>query len=259
MEKYAAVILGAGKGTRMNEGQASPIPKVMFPILGEPVIKYSVESIRNAGIEKIVVVVGYKQELVREYLGDKVEYAVQDEQLGTGHAAMMAESILKDKAENIIVFYGDNPLFKPESIKKLIDLFESEHPTIGMLTVIFENPVFWGFGRIIRDQNDEIIGIVEQKDCNEEQLKIKECNPGFYIFNAAWFWENVNKIEANNTQKEFYLTDIIAIAKEQGKKIIATPVSEENEAHGINTPEQLKKAELIIKARNTKHETRNNI
>jgi bifunctional UDP-N-acetylglucosamine pyrophosphorylase/glucosamine-1-phosphate N-acetyltransferase len=256
MEKYAAVILAAGKGTRMNEGQESPIPKVMFEILGKPIIKYSVDLIITAGIEKVVLVVGYKQEMVRKYMGSEVEYAVQEEQLGTGHAAQMAESVLKGKAENIIVFYGDNPLFKPESIRKLLDLYTTatyevaeSKVVIGMLTVIFEDPMFWGFGRITRDENGDVSGIVEQKDCTEEQLKIKECNPGFYIFKADWFWENAKKIKSENSQKEYYLTDMIAIAKEQGKKIIATPVSEESEAHGINTPEQLKKAEEIINSR----------
>ncbi len=250
MEKYAAVILGAGKGTRMNEGKASPIPKVMFEILGKPVIKYSVDLIKNADINKVVVVVGYKKEMVMDFLKDEVEYAEQKEQLGTGHAAKMAKNVLKDKSENIIVFYGDNPLFKPESIKRLIKLYEKEQPTIGMLTVVFQEPLFWGFGRIIRDQKGEVVGIVEQKDCTSAQLKIKECNPGFYIFNAKWFWQNAEKIKAENSQKEYYLTDMIAIAKEQGERIVATSVFTENEAHGINTPEQLVKAEKIIKKRN---------
>ncbi len=118
-----------------------------------------------------------------------------------------------------------------------------------MLTVEFDDPVFWAFGRIIRDENNNVKGIAEQKDCNEEQLKIKESNPGFYIFKADWFWENAHKIEANNAQNEFYLTDIIEIAKNQGKKIVATPVSEESEALGINTPEQLKQAEEVIRKR----------
>lgn len=257
MEKYAAVILGAGKGTRMNEGKASPIPKVMFEILGTPVIKYSVELIKDAGIKKVVVVVGYKKEMVMNYLGDQVEYAEQSEQLGTGHAARCAEKVLRGKVENIIVFYGDNPLFEPKSIKKLIAQYENppskEKPTIGMLTVIFDKPMFWGFGRVIRDKNGEISKIIEQKDCNTKQLKIKECNPGFYIFNADWFWQNAGKIKAENVQKEYYLTDMIAIAKAQNKKIIATPVFSESEAHGINTPEQLKRAEEIIKERNALH------
>jgi len=250
-EKYAAIILGAGKGTRMNEGQASPIPKVMFEMHGKPVIHYSVESIKNAGIENIIVVVGYKKEMVEEYLGDSAKYAIQEEQLGTGHAAMMAEELLEGKVESLIIFYGDNPLYKPETIKKLVALYENEKPTIAMLSVVFKDPVFWAFGRIIRDQNNEVTGIIEHKDCAPEQLKICESNPGFYIIQADWFWENGKKIEKKNAQGEFYLTDIVAIAREQGKKIIAMPVSEESEALGINTLEQLKQAEAVIKNRSS--------
>ncbi len=249
MEKYAAIILGAGKGTRMNEGQASPIPKVMFEMDGVPVIRHSVDAIKNAGISKIVVVVGYKKEMVENYLGDEVEYAVQEEQLGTGHAAMMAEKNLKGKSEALIIFYGDNPLYRPESIQKLIDLFEKEKPTVAILTVVFDDPMFWAFGRIVRDKNGNVISITEQKDCTPEQLKIKESNPGFYIFDADWFWKNCCKIHNKNAQKEYYLTDMIEVAKKQGKKIVATAVFSEHEALGINTFEQLKQAEEVIRRR----------
>lgn len=247
--KYAAIILGAGKGTRMNKGNASPIPKVMFEMAGEPVIRHSVDAIKNVGIKKIMVVVGYKKEMVEDYLGDEVEYAEQAEQLGTGHAAMMAEKNLKGKAEALIIFYGDNPLYRPESIQKLISLYEKEKPTVAMLTVVFDDPMFWAFGRIVRDKNGNVISITEQKDCTPEQLKIKESNPGFYIFDANWFWENCCKLHNENTQKEYYLTDMIGLAKEQGKKIVATPVFSEHEALGINTLEQLKQAEEVIRNR----------
>lgn len=250
MEKYAAIILGAGKGTRMNEGKSSPIPKVMFKIAGEPVIRHSVDAIKNAGIKKIVVVVGYKKEMVMDYLGDEVEYAVQEEQLGTGHAAMTAEQNLRGQADSLIIFYGDNPLYRPESIQRLIKLYEDQKPTVAMLTVVFDDPMFWAFGRIIRDKKGQVISITEQKDCTPDQLRIKESNPGFYIFRADWFWQNCCQIHNRNNQKEYYLTDMIEVAQKQGKKIVATPVFEENEALGINTLEQLKQAEEVIRRRN---------
>jgi len=249
MEKYAAVILAAGKGTRMNEGQASPIPKVMFEAVGKPVIHYSVQSIQKAGIKKIVLVVGYKKAMVMDYFKDEVEYVVQEKQLGTGHAAICAKSKLEGKAQAVIIFYGDNPLFKPETIKKLINLYEKEEPTIAMLSVVFADPMHWAFGRIIRNQKGEVASIIEQKDCTEKQLKIAESNPGFYIISADWFWQNSPQIQTNNIQKEYYLTDIVEIAEEQGKKVLAMPVSEESEALGVNTPEQLKEAEEVIKQR----------
>jgi len=252
MEKYASVILAAGKGTRMGSPEGSEIPKVMFKMLGKPVIWYSVKAIKDAGIKRVILIVGYKKEMVEEYMGDEVEYVTQEEQLGTGHAAMMAENLLKGKVETIIVFYGDNPLYKPKTIRKLIELYENppaggEKPTIAMLSVVFKDPMYWCFGRIIRDMNNNVIGIVEHKDCNPEQLKICESNPGFYIIDANWFWENGKKIERKNVQGEFYLTDIVEIACKQGKKIVAMPVSEESEALGINTLEQLTDAEKVLK------------
>jgi len=249
MDKYAAVILAAGKGTRMNEGLASPIPKIMFELNGKLIIDWSVKLIRDAGIDKVVLIVGYKKEMIEEHFGDKVEYAEQTQQLGTGHAVMMVENILKDKVENIIIFYGDNCLYKSESVKRLIDLYEKEKPTIAILTVKFDDPVFWAFGRILRDEKGEVIGIREQKDCSEDELEIKESNPGFYIVDAAWLWENLKKINNQNAQGEYYLTDIIELAKAQNKRIIATPVSEEAEALGINNPDQLKEAEKVLQSR----------
>lgn len=246
MEKYAAVILAAGKGTRMNEGQAAPIPKVMFPIADRPIIDWSVDLIREAGVQKVVLVVGYKKELIEEHFGDRVEYAVQEEQLGTGHAAAQAKAVLAGKAESVIVFYGDNPLYHPETVGKLIKLYEDEKPTIAMLSVNFDDPKFWAFGRIVKDEQGHVVDIVEQKDCTEAQLEIKESNPGFYIFDAEWFWANCDKLSTNNAQHEYYLTDMIKIAASQGKKVVAMPVQETIEALGINNPEQQKKAESVL-------------
>ncbi|MFA6963463.1 MAG: sugar phosphate nucleotidyltransferase [Patescibacteria group bacterium] len=249
MEKYAAIILAAGKGTRMNDGSDSPIPKVMFEIAGEPIIRHSVDLIRHAGIDDVVLVVGYKKELIEDFFKDEVSYAVQENQLGTGHAAAMAKPLLRGKTESIIIFYGDNPLYKPSTVKKIIELYEQEKPTVAMLSVVFDDPKFWGFGRILRDDSGEVIGIVEQKDCTPEESLVKESNPGFYIFNAEWFWDNIEKIGNENAQHEFYLTDMIVKAKEQNKRIVAMPVSRESEALGINNPDQLALAEKILKER----------
>jgi bifunctional UDP-N-acetylglucosamine pyrophosphorylase/glucosamine-1-phosphate N-acetyltransferase len=257
MEKHAAVILAAGKGTRMNEGSASPIPKVMFEIAGKPIIDWSVKAIRDAGVEKVVLVVGYKKELIENYFGDKVLYAVQEEQLGTGHAAAQSKDVLQGKTESIIVFCGDNPLYKKETIERIINLYENppageEKPTIAMLSVVFEDPKFWAFGRIIKDENGNVVDIVEQKDCTPDQLEIKESNPSFYIFNADWFWQNCESLKNNNAQGEYYLTDMIKIAASQGKRIACIPVSETEEALGINNPEQQKQAEEILLSRSEK-------
>lgn len=247
MEKYAAVILAAGKGTRMNEGLASPIPKVMFEINGKPIIDWSVKLVKDAGIEKIILVVGYKKELIEKYFGDQVEYAIQVEQLGTGHAALMAQEFAEGKAESAIIFYGDCPLYKSETVKKVISYYEKEKPTIAMLTAISKDAGV--YGRVFRNEKGDVASIVEYKDCTEEQRKNNEWNPGFYIFDGDWLWQNITELSNENAQKEYYLTDLITMAKEQSKRIIAMPVSEESEAMGINTREQQAEAEKILQER----------
>lgn len=264
--EIAAVVLAAGRGKRMagpelvrgelvepverGSENGSEIPKVMFKANGKPVVSYLIQSLRDADLKKILLVVGYKREIVRGYFRGDVEYAVQKEQLGTGHATLSAKENLADKSDAVLVCYGDMPLYKSETIKKLIQYFKKDKPTVAMLTVDFSDPKFWAYGRIIRNSSGEIDAIVEQKDCTPEQLKIKECNPGFYIFDAAWLWENLEKIKTDNAQGEYYLTDTIALAKDQGKKIGTVKVQDESEVLGINTPEQLKQVEEVLEMRN---------
>lgn len=243
-EKYAAVILAAGKGTRMNEGSSAPIPKVMFKLGEKTIIDHSIGLVRQAGVNDVVLVVGYMREMIEEYLGDSVSYAVQDEQLGTGHATMMARDLLVGKTDSVIVFYGDSPLYRPETVKALIDLYEREKPAIGMLTATSADPT--GYGRVICDDRGDVLKIVEHKDCSQEELLCKVWNPGFYIFNADWLWENITNLSSNNAQHEYYLTDLIAMAKDQDKRVVAMPVSEEDEALGINDLDQLKYAEGVL-------------
>ena len=247
--KIAAVILAAGKGTRMGEVEGSVIPKVMFKAHEKPLIEYSINNVISAGIDSAVLVVGYKREMIMGHIGESVQYAIQEEQLGTGHAAKMAKDYVANKYDAVLICYGDMPLYKPETIKNLVELYEKEQPTIAMLSVEFNDPDYWAYGRIIRNQTGEITGIVEQKDCTSEQLEIKESNPGFYIFDNSWIWEALEHIGSNNAQHEYYLTDLIAMAIEQGKKVIAVPVLEEEEVLGVNTPDQLKQVEDIIDRR----------
>jgi len=247
-KKIVALILAAGKGTRMNDGKVgSDVPKVMYEALGKPLIDYSVNNVKKAGINEIILVVGYKKEVVQGYWKEKVLYAEQKEQKGTGHAVMMAEDLLEGKADAILVCYGDMPLYQPNTIKKLIDLYSEEMPVIAMLSVEFADPNAWAYGRIERDDKNKIKDIVEQKDCSEEQKCIKECNPGFYIFNSEWLWKNLNKLKTDNAQSEYYLTDMIKIAVDNGEKVVAIPVENEWEALGVNTREQLMEAKEKLK------------
>jgi bifunctional N-acetylglucosamine-1-phosphate-uridyltransferase/glucosamine-1-phosphate-acetyltransferase GlmU-like protein len=158
---------------------------------------------------------------------------------------MVARDKIKETSNGVLICCGDMPLFLPTTIKRLIQNFISKKPTLAMLTVRFENPS--SYGRILRDKQGKISGIREQKDCTPEELNIKECNPGFYIFDSSWLKENIVKLSTNNAQKEYYLTDLVEMAIEQGLQVLTVPVSEESEALGINTPEQLREAEEILK------------
>lgn len=246
MKNIIAVILAAGQGKRMGSEEAK-LPKVMFKIADKPMIRYSIDNLRSAGVSDVVVVVGYEKEKVTNYLKNEVEYVEQHEQLGTGHATAMAKEKAKDKTKWLLVCYGDMPLFQPATIKKLIKEIETEKPTLSMLTVKFDDPEFWAYGRIVRNTDNGIEKIIEQKDCDPEELKIKECNPSFFIFDNKWFWDNIMKLSTANAQKEYYLTDMIGLASKQGKKIIGISVDHEWEALGINNPEQLIEAEEILK------------
>jgi len=246
MKNIIAVILAAGKGTRMGDADR---PKVMFEANDKPIIEYLVQSIQTAGVSDIVLVVGYLQEQVKNYFKDRVQYVEQLEQKGTGHAVMMAKDILKRKSKAVLVSYGDMPLYKIETIKKLIKKYSIEKPVIAMVTVDLADPDFWAYGRVLRNKNGEIVATVEQKDATEEQRKIKECNPSFYLFNSDWLWENLDRIGTDNAQKEYYLPDLISIAASQGKKIVSIKAESEDEVLGVNTPEQLEKVAKILKKR----------
>ncbi len=250
MKDIIAVILAAGKGTRMGDADR---PKVMFEANSKPIVEYLIQNIQTAGVSDIVLVVGYLQEQVRNYFKERVQYVEQREQKGTGHAVMMAKNLLKGKSKTVIVSYGDMPLFKTQTIKKLIEKFNSlvdgEQSTIAMVTVDLTDPDFWAYSRVLRNENGEIMATVEQKDATDKQRKIKECNPSFYLFDADWLWENLGRIGTNNVQKEYYLPDLISIARRQDKKIVSIKAESEDEVLGVNTQEQLKKVAEILKKR----------
>ena len=244
--KTQAIILAAGKGTRMEDLSR---PKVMFEVLGKPLLEYSLHNVQSAGVKDIILVVGYKKEKVEEYFGARVEYAFQQEQLGTGHAVKCGLEKISSDTDAVLVCYGDMPLYRPESICRLMRDYELYKPVIAMFSVFFEQPDYWAYGRIIRDESDKVTAIVEQKDCTVEQRNIRECNPGFYIFDAQWLRKNISRLKDTNAQKEYYLTDLVGMAVKQQQKVIALPVSEEAEALGINTKQQLKEAEEVLKKR----------
>jgi bifunctional UDP-N-acetylglucosamine pyrophosphorylase / glucosamine-1-phosphate N-acetyltransferase len=242
------VILAAGKGTRMG---SSRVPKVLVMLKDKPLILYVLEEIEKVNqLAKPVIVVGYQAEKVKNVLGNGYSYALQKEQFGTADALMSARRNIK--AENILVVYGDMPFIKAESLKALLALHFKKNANISILTTQVEN--FKGpnesvrhFARILRDPiSHNIIGNVEFKDANDQQKKLLEINPGIYAFNTKWLWENLKKIENKNAQREYYLTDIIPLAASQGQTINNLMI-DTNEAFGINSLEDLKRAEKLLK------------
>lgn len=234
------IILAAGKGTRMK----SDLPKVMQELKNQPLVEYVVTSVEKLGIKPVVVV--SEDNIVRDYLGDRAEYVIQGEKLGTGHAVMQAEKLLKDKIGNVVVLYGDMPFIKSESIESLVKIHNENKSKITLMTVKisdFENEYkdFYDFGRVFRNQEGEVEKIVEKKDASEEELKITELNTSYFCFDNIWLWENINKLKNNNVPGEYYLTDLVEIALQGGEKISTVEISPE-EAVGINTKEGLEKA-----------------
>lgn len=210
MKKYA-LVLAAGKGTRMK----TELPKCAFPILKKPMINYIIENIEKSVIDETICVVGYKKEVIKKLLNGNIKYAVQDEQLGTGHAVLMAKDILADKDGTTIILLGDMPLVDYKVINKVMSYHCDKKNDLTVVTADYEIPK--GYGRIIRNEYGNIQAIIEHRDCSTEQKRIKEINTGIYIVNNKLLFEAVQKIELNKRKGEFYLTDIVEIMRDEYK------------------------------------------
>ena len=251
MQDLKIVILAAGKGTRLAS-LGFEVPKPLIPIEGKTMISYLVDSIQDAAIDgrPIIITAPDNRELFEKELGDKCEYVEQKEQLGTGHAVACAREKLFD-AKNVLVLYGDHPTISAQTIHRLAKEHEASQATITMATVQFPDFDDWrkwfiNFGRILRDEKGQVVGSVEAKDATEEQKKITEVNPCYYVFRTDWLRENIDALTNKNVQQEYYLTDLVARAFEQEQSIHTFVVEDPIEAIGVNTPEQLKAAEDIL-------------
>lgn len=246
MKELYTLILAAGMGKRMN----SDLPKVIHRIDGKELVKYVIEQAEGAGSREIWLIVGFKREMVMQATKDqKVGYVVQNEQLGTGHAVMQAEKHLANKNGDVLILCGDVPLLRIETLKK----FRTHHTASGcsatVMTTEFDDP--FGYGRIIKDSDGSISHIVEEKDATGAEKKVREINSGVYIIDRNDLFDSLRHISDDNAGKEYYLTDVIGILKRAGKKVGVFKIDDNSEISGINTLEQLKAAESIIRSRSS--------
>lgn len=253
-EEYViTIIMAAGKGTRMNSAKS----KLVHKIYGKELVKRVVELAQKIGSDEIVAVVGHLREQVQEVLGDSVKYAYQDELLGTGHAVMQAKKYLKGKKGKVVILYGDVPIIRPETLKNLINKSIKNKEYATLLTAKYENPT--GYGRIIRDEGGNIKAIVEEKDADPLQKKIKEINSGIYCFDIEELLNALEKVNNNNSQGEYYLTDVIKIMNDEGLKTGAVIVEDNTEILGVNDRSQLELLTRVLRMRINSEHMRNGV
>ncbi|MCX7839265.1 MAG: bifunctional UDP-N-acetylglucosamine diphosphorylase/glucosamine-1-phosphate N-acetyltransferase GlmU [Anaerolineae bacterium] len=247
--KIASVILAAGQGVRMK----SRLPKVLHPVVGKPMVLYALETARVIACDPTVLVIGHGADHVRATLSNlhslisNLQLVEQREQLGTGHAVLQARAALQGKADAVLVWYADMPLLRAETLDRLIQHHRATRATITMLTLIADDSM--AFGRIVRDNAQRVIGIVEERDATPEQLAIRELNCGVYCFDAEWLWEHLTQLQPNARNGEYYLTDLIGFAARASRRIEAIVSRDVNEMLGINTRVHLAQAEKIMRER----------
>jgi bifunctional UDP-N-acetylglucosamine pyrophosphorylase/glucosamine-1-phosphate N-acetyltransferase len=239
MKNYA-LVLAAGKGTRMK----SDIPKVAFPILRKPMIEYIVENIEKSSVEEIYLVLGYKREVVEDIIKDRAKYVYQEEQLGTGHAAMMAAPVLSRLEGNTFIMPGDVPLIWYKSIDRMFAVHEDNGNDFTIVTAHYDDPE--GYGRIVRNEQGVIQRIVEEKDANDFEKEIKEVNTGIYIVNNKKFFSLLKNLNNNNAKGEYYITDMVELMKKD-YKIGSYMIKNNSLAMGVNDLYAISKAEKYLR------------
>jgi bifunctional UDP-N-acetylglucosamine pyrophosphorylase / glucosamine-1-phosphate N-acetyltransferase len=237
-----AVILAAGQGTRMK----SQLPKVLHPLMGKPMVRYAVEMAARVTGKVPCVVIGHGAEMVIKELGNEAIFVTQEQQLGTGHAVLQTESVIKNHTGQILITPADLPLLKEETVSQLIKTQSENKGPISLLTV--SGPESRGFGRIIRNSDGNVVAIVEEAQATPEQLAITEYNVGAYCVDAQWLWGALKKIQ-KSPKGEYYLTDIVQFASEAGLQVHASAASDASEALGINTRQHLAEAEAAFRQR----------
>jgi bifunctional UDP-N-acetylglucosamine pyrophosphorylase / glucosamine-1-phosphate N-acetyltransferase len=239
MDETIAIVLAAGLGTRMK----SDLPKVLIPVLGRPMIEYVLDALAASDVRRVIVVVGHRAEDVQKLLAGRpgIEFALQSERLGTGHAVKMAAPLLARHNGPVLIVAGDSPLIQASSIRGLLDHFRREKPACLLGTLHKANPQ--GLGRIVRDVQGQFQGIVEEKDATDDQRAITEVNMSTYVFSGPELLTALSQLKNENRQREYYLTDCPGILRAQGKSVAALPILKPCEALSINTTDELAQVE----------------
>lgn len=244
MNSFSTIIMAAGKGTRMK----SDLAKVLHPLMGRPMIHYVIALAKSLGSERIVAIIGHQKDTVRAELADEnIEFAVQEPQLGTGHAVMQAKPFFADYTGSLVVLSGDAPLLTVDTVRRLLNLHHTKRATATILTAILPDPT--GYGRIIRRPDGSVQKIVEQKDATEAEKSVDEINSGIYVFSSPALFAALKNVRNDNSQKEYYLPDVVPMLIAKDQKVCAMIAPDAQEISGINTVEQLKEAEVILTQR----------
>lgn len=233
-----AIIMAAGKGTRMK----SDLPKVLHTVLGRTMIERDLDNLQAAGAERIVAIVGYRHELVEEVLAGRCETAVQEPQLGTGHAVMQARQLEKEKGLTLVA-NGDCPCVRPSTYAALYEACRDA----DMVVLTAEPEDAASYGRVIRNSEGTVEKIVEFKDCSEEEKAVREVNTGIYCFNNEALFAGLKLLKNDNAQQEYYITDLVEILKRQGKTVKAVKTDDASEVQGINDAQELARAEEYLR------------
>lgn len=248
MNEVQIIVLAAGRGVRMESNE----PKALTMLRGKPFLQHILETIEGLALpRKPVIVVGHKKERIRETLGEGYIYTEQKELLGTGHAVMSAKNTVYPESKIIFVISADQPLVSRETILRVLNRHLAAKPVITLATAKLPDFKDWrvgleNFGRIVRDQNGNLKNIIEFKDANEEERELTEVNPAIYAFDSAWLWQNIDKLKNENSQKEYYLTDLLKLASEQGQKIETVELENLFEALQPNSKQELELLEKLV-------------
>jgi bifunctional UDP-N-acetylglucosamine pyrophosphorylase/glucosamine-1-phosphate N-acetyltransferase len=238
------VVLAAGKGKRMN----SHLPKVLLRLGGKPIVEYVIDAAKQVGSKRIILVVGHKWEQAQSSLKHlDVEFVVQKEQLGTGHAVLQTKELLSDFKGDILILCGDVPLLRADTLKRLLSEHRDRKAAATVLTAIFEDPS--GYGRVVRNQSGQVQKIVEDRDASAEEKRVREINSGTFCFDRTALFSVLDQVTNENEQGEYYLTDTVKLLLDQKRMVWAVVAEDPSETVGINSNQELQKAEEILSSR----------